>query len=118
MKGSDDPATPRAAVTSLTDADEEIVRGEALVHILKNVSPLRFVLVPMMLASVAVAGRYFHPERSAALIAWAVLASLVTVVAVEVPKRRHRLPSPWLTGCALAVVGMTPGSFTWLASNP
>jgi diguanylate cyclase (GGDEF)-like protein len=115
MKGSDDPATPRAAVTSLTDADEEIVRGEALVHILKNVSPLRFVLVPMMLASVAVAGRYFHPERSAALIAWAVLASLVTVVAVEVPKRRHRLPSPWLTGCALAVVGMTPGSFTWLA---
>lgn len=103
-----------SAATSLTPEDEEIVRNEALVHVLKNVSPLRFLLVPMMLAAIAVAGRYFHSDRSAALVAWSVFASLVTVAAVEVPKRLRRWPTVWLTGLSLVVVGMTPGSFTWL----
>ncbi len=94
------------------------IRRELLTNALKNLSPVRYLLVPMLLATILVVGDQLSRQRSTVLGAWSVLASFVTVVAVEIPKRRRGAgrgtPSALMTSLAYAVVGMTPGALPWL----
>ncbi|MCU1360366.1 MAG: hypothetical protein JWN99_1655, partial [Ilumatobacteraceae bacterium] len=101
---------------------EQLVRARALMHVLANVAPLQFILLPLALL-VALLMR--HDVDTTRLGVWVVAAMTanITVVLACVRARRSRdldgtmRVSPVLVGAALVSVGTVAGMSTWVAAT-
>jgi diguanylate cyclase (GGDEF)-like protein len=102
---------------------ERRIAERALDQVVRNLAPLRFILMPLALLVGTLMRGMVDDDRLAVWLGVAMLATGAVFAAVHVqitrPSRTEEPPSrsAWLTGSALAAVGALSGLSTWVAAT-
>jgi diguanylate cyclase (GGDEF)-like protein len=115
-----------ASTPSPIDVDEVLERrihDRALDHVVRNIAPLRIVLLPLALLVGFLMNGMVDDDRLAVWLGVAMLATLSVFASVHIQITRAEVDggepvrSTWLTGSALAVVGALAGLSSWVAAT-
>lgn len=108
-------------IPPLDNRDEQVVRRNALSHVVANLAVLRYVLIPAALGFVVLLDDEIDRDRGMWWLGGTTIATAMMVAAVSLPRHRREplRGTPWttLTALAFGCTGMVLGYCSWLVTD-